>query len=156
MLLRNAAVQLLDCHGNAAEASGVEVRFQLRAVQAEEGAVLPELCAAKGADPKASDPAGRAFFGDLSIAEGTGALRPRPWGAWLRCRPWEAPCPAQGLTCRVRAPAGRAPATGELHCELVCEAMGLYPCSSVELQVGDDGWATCWSCPVLFSDNASR
>lgn len=51
--------------------------------------------------------------------------------------------------------AGRA-ANSALECELVCEALGLYPSSAHELETDDDGWAVCWSCPVLFSDDAAR
>lgn len=51
--------------------------------------------------------------------------------------------------------AGRA-ASGALECELLCEALGLYPSSAHELETDSDGWALCWSCPVLFSDDAAR
>ena len=52
-------------------------------------------------------------------------------------------------------PAGRA-TSGALECELLCEALGLYPSSAHELEMDGDGWAVCWSCPVLFSDDAAR
>ena len=38
----------------------------------------------------------------------------------------------------------------------MCEALGLYPSSAHELETDGDGWAVCWSCPVLFSDDAAR
>ena len=50
---------------------------------------------------------------------------------------------------------GAAPA-GPLDCELVCEALGLYPSSDLMLEMDEDGWSVCWKCPVLFSDNAAQ
>ncbi len=38
----------------------------------------------------------------------------------------------------------------------MCEALGLYPSSSHELETDSEGWAVCWACPVLFSDDAAR
>lgn len=38
----------------------------------------------------------------------------------------------------------------------MCEALGLYPSSSHELETDGEGWAVCWACPVLFSDDAAR
>lgn len=38
----------------------------------------------------------------------------------------------------------------------MCEALGLYPSSSHELEMDGEGWAVCWACPVLFSDDAAR
>ncbi|PRW58303.1 Structural maintenance of chromosomes flexible hinge domain-containing 1 [Chlorella sorokiniana] len=124
LLLRNAAVQLEDEFGNAAPGGGVQVRFRLR-YQGEgvgsSGSQLPALQAAQGRGQQETDERGRAFLGDLAIAEGS----------------------------------GRA-AAGALECELVCEALGLYPSSSHELETDGEGWAVCWACPVLFSDDAAR
>jgi hypothetical protein len=52
--------------------------------------------------------------------------------------------------------AGRAGSSGSLECQLVCEALGLYPSTSHELEMDEEGWALCWSCPLLFSDDAAR
>ncbi|KAL4443930.1 hypothetical protein ABPG75_011667 [Micractinium tetrahymenae] len=124
LLLRNAAVQLLDSYGNAASGSGVQVRFRLRqqrAAAAGGASELPELSMPQAGAILETDDRGRAFAGDLCVAEGS----------------------------------GRA-ANGALECELVCEALGLYPSSAHELETDSDGWAVCWSCPVLFSDDAAR
>lgn len=53
-------------------------------------------------------------------------------------------------------PAGRAGSSGSLECQLVCEALGLYPSATVELETDEEGWALCWACPLLFSDDAAR
>lgn len=123
-LVRNTAVQVQDIHGNAAEAAGVQVRFRLRAVNEASltpGSIVPQLQGEEGLGPKQMDDRGRAYFGELSIVEGSGA-----------------------------APAGA------LECELICEALGLYPSSDLMLDMDDEGWAVCWRCPVLFSDNAAQ
>lgn len=92
MLLRSAAVQLLDEAGNSVPTAGVPVRFALRwgadgrggdAGEPPEGAALPSLTSslgALGACETETDAAGRAALGDLSIEEGSGV------GAWgARC-----------------------------------------------------------------------
>jgi hypothetical protein len=43
-----------------------------------------------------------------------------------------------------------------MECELVCEAAGLYVSSEHELETDGEGWAVCWACPLLFSDDAAR
>ena len=85
LMLRNAAVQLQDCYGNAACGGGVQVRFRLRspaAAQGQGGAQVPELSVAQGLGPQETDERGRAFLGDVSVVEGSGAggCRVRWWG----------------------------------------------------------------------------
>ena len=130
LLVRNAAVQVQDAFGNAADAEGVQVRFRLiRAAMSDaaaspgggDGAVLPTLSVEEGEAAKQLDDRGRAYFGKLMIVEGSGA-----------------------------APAGA------LDCVLVCEALGLYPSAEHELEMDAEGWAVCWKCPVLFSDNKAQ
>eukprot|EP00887_Chlorella_sp_A99_P005757 scaffold1.g5757.t1 len=50
---------------------------------------------------------------------------------------------------------GRA-SSGALECEVVCEALGLYPSSAFAHEMDEDGWAACWCCPVLFTNDAAR
>jgi hypothetical protein len=126
LLVLNAAAQVQDAYGNVAEAVGVQVRFRLRAAAAANsmppGSVIPTLEAEEGLEsPKHLDDRGRAYFGKLSIAEGSGA-----------------------------APAG------PLKLELICEALGLFPSSNVELDIDEEGWTVCWKCPVIFSDNTAQ
>ncbi|KAL4529033.1 hypothetical protein Ndes2526B_g06875 [Nannochloris sp. 'desiccata'] len=126
LLVRNAAAQVQDAYGNVAEAVGVQLRFRLRAAAANSsmppGSVIPTLEAEEGLEPpKYLDDRGRAYFGKLSIVEGSGA-----------------------------APAG------PLELELICEALGLYPSSDVDLEMDEEGWTVCWKCPVLFSDNTDQ
>uniref|UniRef100_A0A1D2ABE5 SMCHD1 ribosomal S5 domain-containing protein n=1 Tax=Auxenochlorella protothecoides TaxID=3075 RepID=A0A1D2ABE5_AUXPR len=135
MLLRSAAVQLLDEAGNSVPTAGVPVRFALRwgadgrggdAGEPPEGAALPSLTSslgALGACETETDAAGRAALGDLSIEEGSGSG------------------------------GGGAAA---LALELVAQAQGL------ELPPGSDGdppsdqWVTAWSIPLLFTDHAAK
>lgn len=125
LLVLNAAAQVQDAYGNVAEAVGVQLRFRLRAAAANSmppGSVIPTLEAEEGLEPpKDLDDRGRAYFGRLSIVEGSGA----------------------------------AP-VGPLELELICEALGLYPSSNVELEIDEEGWTVCWKCPVLFSDNTAQ
>lgn len=121
LLVRNAAVQLEDAHGNAAQPEGCQVRFILRPVGPVGGGEPPVLQASEGPGPKLADELGRAFFGTLTVAEGSG------------CAP-----------------------SGALECELVCEALGLYPSSAHDLEVDAEGWTVCWRCPVLFSDDVAQ
>jgi structural maintenance of chromosomes flexible hinge domain-containing protein 1 len=124
LLVRNAAAQVQDAYGNVAEAEGVQLRFRLCAASDSmpPGSVIPTLEAEEGLDtPKHLDDRGRAYFGKLSIVEGSGA-----------------------------APAG------PIDLELICEALGLYPSSDVELEMDEEGWTVCWKCPVLFSDNTAQ
>jgi hypothetical protein len=78
LLVRAAAAQLRDQHGNAAGAAGVRVRFRLAAAAGADvagGARAPELHVAEGPEPVETDDRGRAFLGDVSVVEGTGAPR---------------------------------------------------------------------------------
>jgi hypothetical protein len=72
LLLRGAAVQLLDEWGNATGGGGVRVRCRLRAPGGgvSPSAQLPEL--AGGCEGQETDDNGRAFLGDLGILEGSG------------------------------------------------------------------------------------
>ena len=70
-LLRAAAVQLRDCHGNAASDTGVQVRFRLCARGEPGASQLPQL--EGGAEARETDQRGRAFAGDVFITEGSGA-----------------------------------------------------------------------------------
>ena len=54
-----------------------------------------------------------------------------------------------------RLRAGHA-AQGTLDCELVCEARGLYSSSEHEHELDAEGWALCWRCTVVFSDDAAK
>jgi hypothetical protein len=87
LLVRGAAAQLLDAHGNAAGGRGVEVRFRLLldGTPAGAGWEAPELVVAEGAAPRAADADGRAFAGDLSIAEGSGRAPGEPLALALVC-----------------------------------------------------------------------
>lgn len=78
-LLRNVAVQLVDAHGNAVEAAGVQVRWRLLCADADTGggggdAEAPQLCCSGGEVQMASDEQGRAFFGDVAVEQGTGKM----------------------------------------------------------------------------------
>ena len=77
LLIQNTAVQLLDAFGNAAACSGVQVRFRLRHPQqgAEQGGELPQLEEGQqGGGGRETDAQGRAFFGNLLLAQGTGGV----------------------------------------------------------------------------------
>jgi hypothetical protein len=73
LLLHNAAVQLRDAFGNAAECSGVQVRFRL---QHQHGGgkdgELPQLDESQQRGVQDTDGQGRAFFGNLLLAQGSG------------------------------------------------------------------------------------
>lgn len=156
----------------------LQVRCRLRhlpGVAGGSGSQLPELEAAQGRELQETDERGRAFLGDLSVTEGSGgpsggtSMQTGRKGG-CRCTTLGA-CKSSGLPSRLETaahpaflptcslcrpcPTGCA-SSGAFECELVCEALGLYPSSSHELESDGDGWAVCWSCPVLFSDDAAK
>lgn len=75
-LLRNAAVQLVDNHSNAAAVARMPVRWRLLCGQGSGGgrAEAPQLCCSAGQVQLESDERGRAFFGDVAVEEGSGRL----------------------------------------------------------------------------------
>lgn len=75
LVVRNAAAQLVDSHGNAADTAGVAVRVRLLPPVPAGDWEPPTLVVSEGAGPWQTDERGRAFLGDLSIAEGSGERR---------------------------------------------------------------------------------
>ncbi|KAI8466921.1 MAG: hypothetical protein J3K34DRAFT_524164 [Monoraphidium minutum] len=76
-ILAQAAVQLVDGHGNAAPLAGVRVRWRLAAAgDGGGGGVPPDLECDGGAAEQKTDERGRAFFGDVLVAAGTGRVEP--------------------------------------------------------------------------------
>ena len=76
-LLRNAVVQLFDGHNNPAAVAGVAARWRLYCTDSDcvkAGAEAPQLCATTGELHLQSNDKGRAFFGDIAVAEGTGQM----------------------------------------------------------------------------------
>lgn len=80
LLIQNAAVQLRDAYGNPAACGGVQVRFRLRHLPGGGGGrggggELPELeDSQQGREGgRETDGMGRAFFGNLLLAQGSGA-----------------------------------------------------------------------------------
>lgn len=78
LMLRNAAVQLLDAYDNAAGGGGVQVRCRLRlppGAAADGSSQLPELDCGQGCGPQETDDGGRVFLGDLSVVQGSGGCK---------------------------------------------------------------------------------
>jgi hypothetical protein len=76
-LLRNAVVQLYDSHNNPACVAGVLARWRLYCSDSDSvraGAEAPAMCVATGELQLQSNDKGRAFFGDVSVEEGTGKM----------------------------------------------------------------------------------
>lgn len=79
-LLKAAAVQLRDACGNAVPCEGVPLRWVLEHDgPPPQGSALPDLGCSEGEVAGQSDGAGRLFFGDLGVLEGTGAAVSRCW-----------------------------------------------------------------------------
>lgn len=132
ILVRGAAVQLLDEYGNASALAGISVRCRLRPPGGVPPSSLPAgsqvpvlLAAGRESATVETDGMGRAFIGDLCIAEGSGK-------------------------------AGRSGKPLDL--EVVCEAQGLYPSAALqdELEMDCEGWTVCWGRSVVFSDDSKK
>ena len=85
LLVQSAAVQLRDAHGNAAGCAGVQVRFRLRVAPGAAGASggdgePPQLEPTAGrGEVVETDEQGRAFFGHLLLAQGSGGCQGGMW-----------------------------------------------------------------------------
>lgn len=130
-LLKNTAVQLRDQHGNPSTAAGLKVRFLLLAAnqkrrQSASSGEVPIL------DATAAQDIVRGLNTDTSGRAFFGTLS-------------------------LVENSGSAP-SGRLECVLICQALGLSPSlvDEVDLELDEEGWATCWKCPVVFSDDAAR
>jgi len=88
-ILKAAAVQLRDGHGNAVALAGVRLKWRLKAAAAVAaegggdaeaaaagggGASAPELVCEAGSCNAETDERGRAFFGDMLVVAGTGRV----------------------------------------------------------------------------------
>eukprot|EP00775_Hariotina_reticulata_P002831 gene2831-3124_t len=130
-LLRNAVVQLLDAHQNAAALPGVAVRWRLllgdSGSRADE-ATAPQLCCSSGEVQLNSDDNGRAFFGDVAVEQDTGRM---PAGAGQAV-----PC---SLEVQVLLPRGKSKRG-----------------SSSSGGSAGSNWVTVWQRAVLFCDDSAR
>lgn len=136
----------------------LQVRCRLRlptGAAADSSSHLPELQSGHDLAPQETDERGRAFLGDLSIAEGSGVCLTTVGASSFLHDSLTVLHKTLAQHLLLLLHVGHA-ASGALQCELVCEALGLYPSSAHELETDGDGWAVCWSCPVLFSDDAAR
>lgn len=153
-LLRAAAVQLRDSSGNACTEAGVDLRWSLEFEESDgsgdvnrrgvlptlEIPELPENGVAAGraggairSKALATDAQGRAFFGDILVAEGSGRVEP---SSQLD------PKAPQALTCQLVLQQRSNSSDGST--------------SAAGSRAGAGGWRPVWRCCVVFSDDAAR
>ncbi|GBF97420.1 hypothetical protein Rsub_09586 [Raphidocelis subcapitata] len=130
-ILKAAAAQLRDAHGNAVPLAGVRLKLRLKPAardgdgRAGAGGAPPELECESGALNAETDERGRAFFGDVLVRAGTGSVDAAGGGGG-----------------------------GGLELELLLSAQ--LPGQSGDGRRGKPSWAVAWRCGVLFTDDAAR
>jgi hypothetical protein len=123
-LLKQAAVQLRDAHGNAVPLAGVRLKLRLKAAPSDgSGGEAPGLAVESGEADTETDERGRAFFGDVLVRAGMGRVVSEQGGralfrgqdaCWLRSllnHRGSLPCrPLCGAPCALPRPCHRSPA----------------------------------------------
>jgi hypothetical protein len=178
-LLRQAALQLQDEHGNAAPAAGLPIRWRLTAVDVggnvnlAEAAEAPTLLCSEGSLQLVSDERGRAFFGDLAVEEGTGRVVRLLGGAGHCSTACSCLCVTLTPFFTTDAATATVSACRNVHVckhaallQPLCAPHGLECLLEVQVLLSRPSrrrssmpsatWLTVWQRPVLFSDDAAR